>query len=252
MGKDKDGNILPDPPAGDKGAEGADPVAASLAKINAELGDLRNAVTGINHQQQQQQAPPPGVPDKTALTKEFYKDPLAMVTTIAQTVAQHTQAANHAATMPALMQIARDKVRASDPEVFDKYEPEIVEKVNRTNPQNHGNPEVWQTAFNLVRGSHFDEVMTLRQKKANDKHDGPAAPSAKPMPAPKETPLVAEEQEFVRNFQITTEGFRRGKEIIDGQAKRGPSSWDKAFTFDSAQRRREQRAKVPSAPAGKG
>lgn len=240
--------LLPDPPD-DKGQKpDADPVAASLAEMRQEIKALQQERTARAAPPQPQN----NIPTAEDLRKEFFKDPVRMAAAISGETSNQAVAQIQATIMPGLIKQARESTRNTDPEIFDKYEPEIIDKVTKTHPSNHGNPDVWKTAFDLVKGTHFDEISAMKAKKTGTSNgtDGPAAPSTKSPAPPKVAPLKDEEVEFSKNFKITQDGFRRGKEIINGQSERGPSSWDSVITFDSGEKRK--RAAEARARTGKG
>jgi hypothetical protein len=55
--------------------------------------------------------------------------------------------------------------------------------------------------------------------------------------------LTDAEHDFIRRFDLTDAGFRRGKKAYEEQegSPEKPSSWDSVLTIDSAKRKRQQR-----------
>lgn len=192
----------------------------------------------------------PGQPNKKDLEKQFFSAPLESTAQIARDVAEAVAKRGMdemSGQFETLKAVARDKVRAGDAEIFDKYVMEIEAKVYSL-PQNfHTNIQVWQNAFNLVKGEHLSEIRSSVAPPAPNAPSvhvstdgGPAAPSRNAL-APSKEKLTDEEHQWAHNFGLSDDEYRAGKEHIANQNARGPSSWDAYITTDSRQKRKEER-----------
>jgi hypothetical protein len=229
-------------------AAAADPLAAlqdELKKQGEEVARLRqHAAQQPVVQMQPAQQPAGQPPSKEDIEKIFWKDPLPMVDAIARRAAWETEQRVHASGADTQRQVARDKAREADPEVFDKYALEVERMVAQVAPQFQGNLNVWQNALNMVRGQHVDEIFAMKLEKKGDQvnepsrsqgNDGPAKPSPRQPTPPKATPLTDDQKEVARGLHLSEEEYRRGVDRYANQDKH----WPKHVTFSSEQRRRD-------------
>ena len=241
-----DGGLPPAPPK----PQAPDPALARLEQqLNQQgklMADLMRKVGGSE--------PPPagGEPpkNKADLDKEFFKSPVESTAKIAQSVGEalmQRQMQEMGGQFETLKQIARDKAREDDPELFDKYALEIENKMTGLQPNLLTNIHVWKSAFNVVKGEHLSEVLNERREKENRapavhiSHEGGPAPSRVSPPAPASAKLSEDEQRVARQLGISNEQYQAGKDHIAGQNDRGKSSWDGHITFDSREKRKIER-----------
>lgn len=230
---------LPNPPGDDK--KGGMPPDIAAARLEAQLANVTSQLEGLRGQVSQASQPRPAQPaplDKKDLEKAFWNDPLGMTSSIANAAAAQAAGFVQNQNIETMREVAKDKVRALDPETFDRYAGEIDAKVRLVHPAQQSNIQVWHSAFSMVKGEHVDEIIAAKAAKAPAQTtaktgDGPASPSTKAAPAPKTEPLTDEEKTFVKKFKISEEGFRRGASRYASQSEEGPSSWDDVITFDS-------------------
>lgn len=240
---------MPETTQTDKPDEGLATLQKQLAESTADNERLKIALKS-------KPAPPPAnpaQPTKDEIEKTFWGNPIDMTSAIAQRAAQEAEQRVMNALLPSQRDAARDKVRSEDSEVFDKYESEILEMVNTTSPQFHGNINVWQNALAMIRGKHFDEISKAKaDKKATTDEgqvttprltsDGPAPPSSRQPPAPKVTPLTDDEKATANGLDMTEAEYKRGQYRLANQ----DTEWGKVITFSSVAKRRadaDKRAK---------
>jgi hypothetical protein len=222
--------------------------------LQADVAKMGETITRIADNQRaapapgspQPQAPPK--PDAKTMEAEFWKNPLGMTQAIAQ--AAVAQAANQPqAGQDTLVDVARKAARERDPKIFDLLRVEIEAKVGNMPPQYHQSSSVWNNAFNMAVGENMEKVIAERSKGAapppapGGTPSGPSLPSPRAPHAPPEEKLTDDELAFIKKFNISPEGFRRGKKAYDEQDgdPTKPSSWDSVITFDSEQAKRRKR-----------
>lgn len=236
--------VIPKPGSGavEPQDEGLAALQRQLREQGEEVNRLRQAV---KVQPKSEQPAQPAPQSKEAIETMFWKDPLPMMDAIAKRAAYETEQRIQANTLPTQIATARDKIRSADPEVFDLYNSEIEAAVNGVQEQFRGNLNVWQNAFNIVKGQHSEEIIAARIEKnkgtpavTNQPTDGPAAPSSRQPPPPKEKPLNAEELEVSSGLGLTPEEYRRGKDRYNNQDR----EWNKVITFSSVQKRKTDAA----------
>jgi len=224
---------------------------AEVAKSRRDMDELKKRLTPAPPQPPLQMPPPNAQPpmDATQLKAEFFRNPLELSTAIAQRAAAEQNQVNY----DTLREVARKAARDQDPEVFDRFETEInLLLANTVQPQFHTNVNVWKNAFNQVRGQHIPEILEMKKQTPPNEsprgpavhvsHEGgPAAPN-RAAPAPAQEGLNADEKAMAKRLGITEEQYLQGKKDYDNQSEKGPSSWDKYFTFSSKDRRRQERA----------
>lgn len=244
------------PPA----AQTLPPVDPKIARMEAELADQKRLVNQLASQMPRPQAPPQSGVNMDDLNKEFYKNPVTTAAAIAAQAANEAIARHGQNGMDTLVQVAKDKAReqSKNPELFDKYSAEIEARVKATvDPQFHSNMNVWLSSANISFGEHMSEIRdAVRAEKPASpaikiSEGGPAAAGGQQAPALKGAAegLSADEREMARNMDISPEQYAHGKEAVEKQAAKGPSSWDKYVTFSSKEARRTARATKRAAAA---
>jgi hypothetical protein len=246
-------------------APGKDP---ALARLEVDLARERDnnarLTSALNTRQVPQQPAPPAVqgPDQQLrdMNRRFYENPVGHSVTIAQEAARAVVGELAQAQHPTLVQAARAQVRATDPELFDKYAPEIEAKVASLQPQWHTNATVWQNAFTITKGERLNEIAAARavapdpnapQAPALHLRDqgGPARPNTPAQPAlSNKTKLTVQESEWARKFDMTDEAYARSRDRTFQQEAENPlnsmkkmSLFDGAVTFSSDQKRKDAR-----------
>jgi hypothetical protein len=206
-----------------------DQLKARLAQQDTELSTLKQTL-------QQRPAPQPQPvpqkpPSKAELEKEFWADPLGKLGELAQVVRNNTLAEVQAMQHEPLTDLAKQKARETDPEVFDALEVQVLAKIQDIPKQYHTNTTLWVNALNQVKGENLDKVMEIRGKsgqRAPHLPDGPAPTSPRNLPTTKKT-LQPEEAEIARKMKLTPEQYLRGKEFYANQE----DMWKGVVTFDS-------------------
>lgn len=237
------------------------PVDPRMQRLEADLAEQRRMTQQLQ-QNQQRQTPQSNQPDMQALNNQFYKEPVTTAAAIAQQAANEAimrERQNNTAGQETLIQLAQDQSRAKDPELWDKYKDEIVAIVNSTvDPQYRVGKSVWDFARDKAFGAHMTEIREAaiqanpnRAPNIRVSEGGPAQPNGHQPQAGKGAAdkLSDDEKSMAGNLGISHEAYAKGKEYIEGQASKGPSSWDKAVTFNSRERRRADRAKRTAAAA---
>lgn len=213
---------------------------SQLAKTNQELERLKGAVA-----QPRPQAVTQGhQPNKEDMEKQFWQDPLNSTMTIAKYASQQAyEAARRDAglSLEALSELAKEKIRSSDPEVFDKFQGEIEAMVATVPEQFKQNANVWRNAFNSVKGNHMDEIIKLKSgPRAPGGGDGPAPAGHRQAPAHKAAALSDDQAEFARKLGLTQDEYRRGLDLVEvmpnGKVMTKDGAFDQVMTFSSRDR----------------
>lgn len=230
-----------------------------LKKMREELNRLVGKVDKIGAPPPRQDPPPqPGQPlSKKELETRFYQNPLESTAQIATAVAQSMRAQDGSATYDTMVEVAKGEARKGQEKLWDKYATEVEALVFTSTEQNplvRQNIFVWKNAFNQVKGNHVDELISeAKAEPAGGNRSaaihisdegGPSAPSRAAGPPPAGDKLSAEEQTMARNLGLSNEQYAEGKRRYDAQDSKPSrkSSWDDLMTFDTRQKRREQRA----------
>jgi hypothetical protein len=226
-----------------------DPRTIRLEQELAEQRRLTNNLANVLNRNQPQN----NQPSREDMNRQFFQDPITSTQAIAQQAVREVTQQFGESHMDTLIALARDRVRAQDPELFDRYLPEIEGRVALAGPQFRTNINVWESAFNMVKGAHLNELRDqVRQQQPQapaihvSREGGPAQPNVPQGPAPREVALSDEEKKMAKKLGITEDMYRTGKQQNDNQtdlefAPLGPSSWDKVITFDSKEKRRSER-----------
>lgn len=169
-----------------------------------------------------------------------------------------------------MVMIARDKARElfgeEDRPYFDKYLPEIVQRLEQMQPQFHRNVMVWKNTADQVIGAHFREIVADQKAAANEGkpaapafrvrgNDGPAAPSTRAAGANSQRveELSPEAKRIANRLDITEDQMRQGIKDLENQGDPDDpskeSSWDRVISFNRrtgqvAKRIAAERAKV--------
>lgn len=234
------------------------PVDPKMARVEADLAETRRMVESLR-QNQQRPGPQaqPQAPDMDELNKRFYKEPVTTAAAIAAQAANEAIQRHGLNGQDTLISVAKDQARKKDPDLWDKYVDEIVTIVNSTvDPQYRQNVGVWEFARDKAFGAHYAEIreegikaQTNRAPNVRVGEGGPSQPNGHQPSAPKGAvdKLSPDEREMAKMLDITPEAYASGKEHIENQSRKGPSSWDKVVTFNSRERRRQLNAKRTAA-----
>lgn len=223
-----------------------------VARHRQELDSIRQRVT----------APPAPAANNGQMSQEemaraFYRDPIQSSAQIAARMIDERLQSEGQASMATLIQVAKDSIRNRSDQykkLFDKYYLEIEAAVNTVAPQFRGNIQVWDNAFNMVRGQHIDEILaeTAAAKTPElpatpavhiTEGGGPAVPSTRAAQPTQSSELSQDEKRVARKLGITEDQYKQGKAHIAGQCDPivdpvGKSSWDEHITFSTRDRRR--------------
>lgn len=232
---------IPDPPAI------PDNVSSELDRMRQDIAGIRDAVQNRPVLPPQPPAPDAGTPDVRSIEKEFWKNPLTVTAAISQHAVaqalQATQGQTHDTLVEVAKQQARNRLSSDDADLFDAYKGEIEQVVGTLAPQFQTNVNVWSNATTTVFGRHIADIVKIKAKKngaPSPSGDGPAPPSTKGAPAPVKTPLTPEEKQWAKNWDITEDEYRHGKEILDDQDKH----FEEVLTFDSKRKARKERERA--------
>lgn len=252
MPEDNEPTVTPaDPPpkleAADDGQLRA--MQDQLAKTNQELDRLKGSL-----HQNQPRAPQPVTQQLTKedMEKQFWADPLNSTMSIAKYASQQAYEAARremGLSLESLSELAKEKVRSSDPEVFDKFVGEIEAMVATVPEQFRQNANVWRNAFNNVKGAHMDEIMRMKAgPRPPGGGDGPAPAGHRQAPAAKKTALTEDQAAFANKLGLTQDEYRRGLELIEvmpnGKTITKEGAFDTVMTFTDKDRllRQKERA----------
>lgn len=253
--------VQPTPPAGG----GLPPVKAEpdpeLARMRSELTKLTGQLSRMQPAlPAQPTAQPATQPDKKELNRRFFEDPIASTAQVAAMVTQNITANLGAASYDTMVEVAKREAIKGKEKLWEKYGPEteaLVLASTEQAPLSRQNIHVWRNGLNQVLGIHADEIAAAARAEANQppadgepnrsaavhiSSDGGPAGTSRNAPAPKAEKLSDDEMRVVRGLKITPEAYLAGKHAIDNQSEKGPSSWDKLITFDSKEKRRQDRA----------
>lgn len=236
------------------------PVDPKLTKLEQDLAEQKRVTQSLQASLNRQQTPPPqpGTVSIEDLNKQFFKDPVTTAVAIAQQAAAEAVARSGEVNFDTLVGVARDKARAKNPELFDKYADEIAQTVNTTvDRQFHTNSTVWENAAHIAYGKHMNEIRDLARQTQPQasairvSEGGPVAPGGHQPEAPKgaASKLSDEELTMAKRLNVDPELYAKGKADYDNQPDKGKSSWDTVVTFDSRDKRRIERAKRRAAAA---
>lgn len=239
---------MPDDKKKDEVDGGLVALQKQLADTTAENERLKVAVKS----KVIQPAPAPGnVPTKEDIEKRFWTDPLDMTSAIANRAVFEAEQRIMSNVIPSQREAARKEIRGSgiDAEIFDKYAAEIDAAINGMQPQFQGNIQVWRNALNIIKGDHFDDITKFKADKraaeggdsivtTTRTNDGPALPSGRQPPPPKEKPLSDDEKRIAGGLELTDAEYKRGQHRYDNQ----DTEWSKVVTFSSATKRRADAA----------
>ena len=224
---------LPDVPSDPvaPAAPGPDPAIARLeAQIQEQQERFDRLRASVNNQPMPMAPSGPG-PSKSDLEKQFWADPLgssaAIASQVAQQVAQQVQSQSSSGN-DTLAEVARQQARASNPELFDQYYPEILQLINQLPASAKLNTTIWQNSRDVVFGRHMSDIMATRPAAPARTSDGLAAPSTRPAPAPAKPKLSEDESNVARKLGLTTDQYLAGKEAYANQDSKWPLTFDRA------------------------
>lgn len=199
-----------------------------------ELKKLQDRVAAMEASRQPpERTPPPSPPpaangqmSKADLEKMYWKDPIGYLQMAMGYTLQQAQNAN----ADVLADVAKDRVRASDPEVWDALESIIMAKMTDVAPQYRANATVWQNAFNMAKGENMQKVLELKgNKKVVPTQDGPMPVTSKAPAAPAAAKLSDDEALFAKKMKLSADQYNKGKEFYNNQE----AMWNSVITFDS-------------------
>ena len=210
----------------------------------AQIQQQAQQLQQLQQQQQQmwaqshQAGAAPATPDanqRQQVSDAFFERPFEATQAVAareanraaQAMGQALQAKNH----PRDVEIARDKVRDSDKEVFERYREEVEAEMGSSYaPDAHTDPRVWKVALTTVKDRHFDEIVQEKMKTKIKARGGPESPSVAEAPARgagADAPLEGDEKTVARDiFRMSDKEYRSGQEHLDAQKRGVPGSGD--------------------------
>jgi len=211
-----------------------------LAKTNDELSRLKGSL----HQNQPRPQPVNQQVSKEDMEKQFWADPLNTSMTIAKYASQQAYEAARremGLSLEALSELAKEKVRGSDPEIFDKFQGEIEAMVATVPEQFKQNANVWRNAFNTVKGNHMDEIIRMKAApRAPGSGDGLVSVGHRQAPAPKQKALNDDQAAFATKLGLTQDEYRRGLELVEimpnGKVITKEGAFDQVMTFTEKDR----------------
>jgi hypothetical protein len=248
---------------------GGTPGVTGTADLAAIREMLEQHARQLSQLSQTRQAPPPNTPPpanppvqpgsgvvrpgmtKEQIEQEFWKNPLEVSATIARMAAAEATNGMFSGVSNTLYEAAKSKARESNPELFDRYLPEIEATVAQAPENYRSNVLVWHNAMRMVFGAHIEDIAAEKNKTrpsveapaVHIRNDGPAVPSPRTPPGPRKEELSAEEKYIARNLGLSEDSYRLGKELLSQQDPVGPSRWDEVITTDSSARRRSNASK---------
>lgn len=245
---DPEEKVVPEPVVVPPVEQQLPPVDPRIAQMQADLQEQRRLTQQLQQNMPKQPTPQNNLDD---LNRQFFKDPVTSAVAIARQAAAELQQSQGANAHETLVGVAQDQARKTNPELWDKYHTEIVEKVKaQVDSQFHTNSTVWSSALDMAIGRHINDIRdAVRAEKPQApaikiSEGGPAIGGGRPAAAPTGAAekLTAEERQMAKDLDISPESYAAGKDAYDNQSAKGKSSWDDYVTFSSKDSRRKARA----------
>lgn len=227
----------------------AAPPDPAMQRMQQQLDQQQQTSNAILERLKPQNPQPSG----DEMNRSFFKEPVRMSDAIARQAASEVVNQALAGQFDTLIASARAQVRSGNEAIFDKYTQEIEAKVMLVDPQFRTNINVWQNALQMVKGMHLNDILEEDRKASprapavhisND--GGPARSSGHQPPAPKGVELSPEEKSMARGLRIPEDQYLAGKAQLDlsnyGRADSKDNAFDSVVTFDSRERKRNERA----------
>jgi hypothetical protein len=226
-----------------------DALKAQLQQSDARFRMLAGSIQQQQQPQQQQISPEDA---RRALNQQAWADPATFVQNAAGAIANQAVSAALANDHDTIVGMARDQARNMFDEAtrpyFDKYQNEIVQRLNQYAPQFHRNVNVWKNTADQVIGVHFREILAdqREQERAGQpqapavhiSNNGPAAPSTRQAAPSRERveELTPEGKRIASRLDITEDQMRQGIKDFNNQGDADdpsvPSSWDRVISFN--------------------
>lgn len=237
-------------PAGQ--CEGCAPASRRTMEDN-ELSSLQRNVANLTQTVQQlagggQQGPPAQVDPRTAMNQAFWQNPADAAYALAHRAASEQVGAQMAQSFEGLRELARDKARATNPELFDRFADKIDTLVQNMPKEVQIQKQYWISATERVIGAHYNDLRREEQEAAREgKPKAPALHGMSDGPARAGVPAasatggsgddLSDDAKFVaRRMRLSNEQMKRGIEIYGNQGDpydpSKPSAWDKVMSFD--------------------
>lgn len=245
---DEDGGagVLPEPAAQPDDKDDIQKLRADLAKQQSNVDQMQRWLLQQTRQAARPIQPVAGAADpKAQINDQFWSDPAGTAAAIAANIQNNTAMQQLQLQAPALISIARNEARNSNPKLFDKYAGEIQAKVATMNLPLQIQPDTWLQALRLTLGEHLEDI----QKESSTVPrggDGPLGVSPKQAAAaPKGHGLSDSELNFASKFGLTPEEYKSGKDMLDSDSQ----GWENVLTFSSADKRRADAARKSASKA---
>lgn len=233
--------------------ESCAPASRSNMQDNDQLDALQRNVASLTQTVQQlagggQQGPPQQVDARTAMNQAFWQNPADAAYALAHRAASEQVGAQMAQSFEGLRELARDKGRASNPELFDKFADKIDALVQTMPREAQIQKQYWISATERVIGAHYNDLRREEQEAAREgKPKAPAlhgmsdGPARAGVAAASATGFngddLSDDAKFVaRRMRLTDAQMKQGIEIYGNQGDpydpTKPSAWDKVMSFD--------------------
>ena len=214
-----------------------------------ELDALRNNVAALTQTVQQLTSGPPQPPDpQAAMNQAFWTQPANSAYALATRAAQEQIGAHMAQSFEGLRELARDKARSTNPELFDRFADKIDALVQTFPKEVQIQKQYWISATERVLGAHIQE---LRREDAEAGREGkakaPAFHGSSDGPARAGVPAagasgsgggeLSDDAKFIaRRMRLSEDQMKRGIVSFGDQGDpfdpSKPSSWDRVMSFD--------------------
>lgn len=216
-----------------------------LSALQRNVANLTQTVQQLTGAQPPQQAP---VDPRTAMNQAFWQNPADAAYALAHRAASEQVGAQMAQSFEGLRELARDKARATNPELFDRFADKIDQLVQAMPREVQIQKQYWISATERVIGAHYNDLRREEQEAAREgKPKAPALHGMSDGPARAGVPAasavgggaddLSDEAKIVaRRMRLSTEQMKRGIEIYQNQGDpydpSKPSAWDKVMSFD--------------------
>lgn len=230
----------------------AKPEDDRLAKLEKKLDEQNGFLASFfqRPQQQQRQQPQADPTDRKKQFEEaFFQDPARFSATVAAHAAQQQANQIRGELHPMQMEMAQQKARQADPEIYDKYKDKVSEWVRNTyGPADWTNPFVWESGLKFVKADNLDEIAEWKaqKKKAAASIN---APSRRGFQGDDHKGLSEEEKEMAdflglshSDYEDARKGWQNDMKAPTSGRKMLDSGWADVITLDSRKPRKSKRA----------